>query len=129
MSRIVASIVAVALCFAVGETLLCYKCDIGFFNLCVTSQMTCAANQQCFSGVGKAAQVINIKMKGCLDIGLCNQTSDVNFPSSSNTTIYKMTKTCCATDLCNSGPGVVSLSVLTLLVTSGITALMTTALV
>lgn len=36
----------------------------------------------------------------------CNKTKEVNFPtSSSNATVYTMTKTCCNTNLCNAAPG------------------------
>lgn len=48
---------------------------------------------------------VDIKMKGCLPELECNKTTTVDFPSSdSNTTAYRMTKTCCNTDLCNGAP-------------------------
>ncbi|KPP62913.1 sperm acrosome membrane-associated protein 4-like [Scleropages formosus] len=89
--------------FLSAQALQCYKCDLGFWNLCITSTMTCASGEQCFSGVGKAAQVIDIKTKGCLSVAQCNQVSNVTFGSSS--VIYSMNKTCCNTDLCNAAPG------------------------
>jgi len=52
-----------------------------------------------------SAGVVDIKMKGCLEVSKCNKTEQVNFPSNSSTQIYKMTKTCCSTDLCNSALG------------------------
>ncbi|KAM4538915.1 sperm acrosome membrane-associated protein 4-like [Odontesthes bonariensis] len=106
---------AVGLCFAVGQALQCYKCSIGFGDLCITSKTTCNEGEHCFSGTGKAAGFLDIKMKGCLETAKCNKTEDVNFPSSSsNTTLYKMTKMCCNSDLCNAAPGLPGVSVLSL---------------
>uniref|UniRef100_A0A669BVS0 Uncharacterized protein n=1 Tax=Oreochromis niloticus TaxID=8128 RepID=A0A669BVS0_ORENI len=53
-----------------------------------------------------------IKMKGCLAVANCNMTNDVTFGT--NSTVYKMTKTCCNTDLCNAAPGVPGIPTLTL---------------
>ncbi|KAL7868436.1 hypothetical protein SRHO_G00098200 [Serrasalmus rhombeus] len=117
MNRILLGIFAVALCFTAAHTLQCYKCDIGLWSLCVTSTQTCSAGDLCYSGVGIAAGFVKLKMKGCLAQTECNKTTDVNFPSGSNSTIYKMTKTCCSTDLCNAAPGL-SLHTLTLAVAS-----------
>lgn len=50
-----------------------------------------------------SAGFLDIKMKGCLAVSECNKTENVNF-SHHNSTVYKMTKTCCNTDLCNSAP-------------------------
>lgn len=47
---------------------------------------------------------VNIKMKGCLALDKCNKTEDTTFPGTSNATVYKMTRTCCPTDLCNAAP-------------------------
>nr|XP_061808335.1 sperm acrosome membrane-associated protein 4-like [Nerophis lumbriciformis] len=91
-----------------GQALQCYECKIGFWNLCITKTVTCAEGERCFSGKGKAAGFVDVSMKGCLKLNKCNSTEDVNFPSSSNTTIYKMTKTCCLGNLCNAAPGVSS---------------------
>ncbi|XP_041823017.1 prostate stem cell antigen [Melanotaenia boesemani] len=115
MNRVIFLFV-VGVCFAVGQALTCYKCDIGFGNLCLTTQTTCSAGQQCFNGVGKAGGFLDIKMKGCLDVVKCNGTENINFPSSSssNSTIYSMNKTCCSTDLCNAAPGLPGTSVLSL---------------
>ncbi|XP_060771373.1 cytotoxin 5b [Neoarius graeffei] len=101
MSKILVGIFTVGLCFTLGYTLECYKCDLGFWGLCITTKETCPANELCFYGKGKTAGVIKLQMKGCLDVKDCNKTTDVTFPTESNTTIYKMTKTCCNTDLCN----------------------------
>lgn len=111
MNRVILQLVAVGFCFAVGQALQCYKCKVGFWDLCITTKTTCENGEQCFSGVGKAAGFVDIKTKGCLIKAECNQTKDVNFPSSSsNTTVYTMTKTCCDTDLCNKAPGLPGVS-------------------
>ncbi|XP_051520644.1 prostate stem cell antigen [Myxocyprinus asiaticus] len=114
MNKIVFSLFAVALCLAVGQALQCYECTLGFGNMCITTQKTCDAGTLCFTGVGMAAKFLEIKMKGCLEITKCNQTENVNFPANSNTTLYKMTKTCCSTDLCNSAMGHPHLSAVSL---------------
>ncbi|XP_077446456.1 sperm acrosome membrane-associated protein 4-like [Stigmatopora argus] len=108
MNRILLQIVAVGVFFAVGQALQCYECKIGFWNLCITNKVMCAQGERCFSGKGKAAGFVDVSMKGCLALKKCNTTEDVNFPSSSNSSIYKMTKTCCIGDLCNAAPGVSS---------------------
>ncbi|XP_071356438.1 sperm acrosome membrane-associated protein 4-like [Trachinotus anak] len=106
MNRIILQLFAVGFCFAVGQALQCYKCKLGFFNLCITTEKKCAEGEHCFSGVGTAASFMNITMKGCLAEADCNKTKEVTFPtSSSNATVYTMTKTCCSTDLCNAAPG------------------------
>ncbi|XP_023665591.1 sperm acrosome membrane-associated protein 4-like [Paramormyrops kingsleyae] len=104
MNRILCGVFALGLVLAVAQAQLqCYKCDIGFFGACITTTTTCQNNNEmCFSGVGSAASFIKLSMKGCLAVGSCNQTSDVAFGS--NSTIYKMTKTCCSTNLCNLAP-------------------------
>ncbi|XP_008289768.1 sperm acrosome membrane-associated protein 4-like [Stegastes partitus] len=105
MNRIILQLIAVGICFAIGQALQCYKCDIGIGDICLTSKTTCGSGEHCFNGVGKAAGFLDIKMKGCLKEAECNKTEQVNFPSSGNTTVYAMTKTCCDTDLCNAAPG------------------------
>ncbi|KAM9339776.1 sperm acrosome membrane-associated protein 4-like [Symphorus nematophorus] len=107
MNRIILSIFAVGFIFAVGQALQCYKCSIGVGDLCITTKTTCESGEHCFSGIGTAAGVLDIKMKGCLKVADCNQTKEVNLPASSSnsTSVYSMTKTCCETDLCNAAPG------------------------
>ncbi|MED6254576.1 hypothetical protein ATANTOWER_029641 [Ataeniobius toweri] len=96
-----------------GQALQCYKCDLGFWSLCITSNTTCETDEHCFNGVGVSG-LLKIKMKGCLKASQCNKTEDINFPKTSNTTIYSMTKTCCNTDLCNVAPGLPGASGLSL---------------
>ncbi|XP_029370805.1 sperm acrosome membrane-associated protein 4-like [Echeneis naucrates] len=106
MNRIILQLFAVGFCFAVGQALQCYKCKLGIWNLCITSITTCEEGEHCFNGVGHAVSFMNITMKGCLKVADCNQTKEVNFPTStSNSTAYSMTKTCCTTNLCNAAPG------------------------
>ncbi|XP_007575947.1 lymphocyte antigen 6 complex locus protein G6d-like [Poecilia formosa] len=112
MNRIVFVFVA-GLAFAVGQNLECYKCSIGLWNLCLTSKTTCGTGEHCFSGEGGSGDV-KLKMKGCLEVAKCNKTDDVKLPGTSNTTIYKMTKTCCSTNLCNVAPGLPGASALSL---------------
>ncbi|XP_075907621.1 prostate stem cell antigen-like [Nelusetta ayraudi] len=105
MNRIILQLVAVGFCFALGQALQCYDCKVGFWNFCITGKIQCDAGQHCFSGVGQAVSLVDIKMKGCLAKVDCNKTTTVNFPTSdSNATAYHMNKTCCNTDLCNGAP-------------------------
>ncbi|GAA6068614.1 sperm acrosome membrane-associated protein 4 [Tachysurus ichikawai] len=67
-------------------------------------------------------------MKGCLNIADCNKTTDVPFSSGSNTTIYKMAKTCCETDLCNTAAPLTNTHTLNLAIASLATVLVTKVL-
>ncbi|XP_071766981.1 sperm acrosome membrane-associated protein 4-like [Centroberyx gerrardi] len=129
MNRIILRIFAAGICFAIAHALECYKCDIGLGSLCITSKTTCAAGEQCYSGVGKAAGFLDVKKKGCLKAAMCNATEEVNVPGSSNTTIYTMTKTCCDTDLCNAAPGLPSTTALPLALATATAVLMVKVLV
>ncbi|XP_068189983.1 prostate stem cell antigen-like [Antennarius striatus] len=122
MNRILVSVFAVGLCFALGQALQCYKCDIGLWNLCLTSEITCQPGEQCFSGVGKAAGFLSIKRKGCLAVEDCNKTSQATIPGDANATIYSFFKKCCNTNLCNAATGLPGTSSLSLALAS-ITAL------
>ncbi|XP_043090064.1 sperm acrosome membrane-associated protein 4 [Puntigrus tetrazona] len=117
MNKILLGVFAVALCFAAGQALQCYECKVGFWNLCITSKITCNTGERCFSGLGKAAKFVNIIKKGCLEVASCNKTEQLNFPSNS-TILYEMTKTCCSTDLCNSAPGHFHVSALSMAFTT-----------
>ncbi|KAK5911110.1 hypothetical protein CgunFtcFv8_005316 [Champsocephalus gunnari] len=108
MNRIILLLLAVGFCFAVGQSLQCYKCTIGFGDFCITSKITCASGELCYSGNGEAVGFVDVKKKGCLVLAKCNTTENTDLPysiSSSNTTLYHMTKTCCDTNLCNAAPG------------------------
>ncbi|XP_041933184.1 sperm acrosome membrane-associated protein 4 [Alosa sapidissima] len=129
MNRLLLSIFAVTACFAIAHGLQCYKCNIGFWDLCITTKITCSAGESCFSGEGEAAKVMKIKKKGCLENAKCNMTSEVNFPSDSNTTVYKMKSTCCGSDLCNAAPGLPHISILPLALATLLTVITAKALV
>ncbi|XP_052440532.1 sperm acrosome membrane-associated protein 4 [Carassius gibelio] len=104
MNKILLGIFAVAICFAVGQALQCYECKLGIWDLCITSEKKCNDGEHCFSGVGTAVGLVDIKTKGCLELSRCNKTEQTNFPSNSSNKVYQLTKTCCSADLCNSAP-------------------------
>ncbi|KAM3858176.1 sperm acrosome membrane-associated protein 4-like [Diretmus argenteus] len=113
-----------------SHALNCYKCDIGFWNVCLTRETTCAAGEHCYSGVGQAVGVVNVMMKGCLKEMDCNKTQEVNYPSSSsNNSVYTMTRTCCDSDLCNAAPGLPTGAMLPLTLAAITTVLMSKVLV
>ncbi|KAM6904140.1 sperm acrosome membrane-associated protein 4-like [Lycodopsis pacificus] len=114
MNKMILQLLAVGLCFAVVQSLECYECPVGLWNLCMTSKTTCPSGEVCYSGVGEAAGFLKIKRKGCMKVTECNKTENVNFPASSNTTIYTITKTCCSINLCNAAPGLPGASGLSL---------------
>lgn len=88
--------------FCSGHTLECFRCDLGFWNLCFTTKTNCSVDELCYVGIGKAARVLDIKVMGCLATEKCNNTTVVEFMS--NKTLYSMKKSCCDKDLCNAGP-------------------------
>uniref|UniRef100_W5JY11 UPAR/Ly6 domain-containing protein n=1 Tax=Astyanax mexicanus TaxID=7994 RepID=W5JY11_ASTMX len=85
---------------------LCFRCDLGFWDVCYTTKTNCSYEEQCFVGIGKAASVLDIKVMGCLPVKDCNKTTTIEF--SSNKTLYTMTKNCCEEDYCNGSPGALS---------------------
>ncbi|CAL8365722.1 unnamed protein product [Arctogadus glacialis] len=117
MNGIIIRVCAAGLFIAVAHALTCYKCDVGFGSLCLTTEKMCAAGEQCFSGEAEAAGFLPIKTKGCLKTDLCNKTSESTV-GDSNVTVYKILKTCCSTDLCNAAPGANALPLLPLLLAS-----------
>ncbi|XP_051573909.1 sperm acrosome membrane-associated protein 4-like [Myxocyprinus asiaticus] len=90
--------------FCSGQTLECFRCDLGFWDLCYTTKTNCSDDELCYVGIGKAATVLDIKVMGCLAMDQCNKTTVVEFPAKK--TIYTMNTTCCEEDFCNSGPTV-----------------------
>ncbi|KAK7124607.1 hypothetical protein R3I94_018851 [Phoxinus phoxinus] len=105
MNKITFGFFAVCLYFTVGQALQCYNCDLGLWNLCIKTKKVCTDNQQCFNGMGTAANLLKYQTKGCLDLAKCNKTETTNLPGSSDTPVLEVTKTCCSTDLCNSALG------------------------
>jgi len=115
MNIIILQLFAAGFCFATVQTLMCYQCDFGIGDLCLTTKTTCESGEQCFRGVGVAVGVVDIKKKGCIAKAKCNVSEETTLPSSiSNATIYSMTKICCNTDLCNAAPGLPGTSGLSL---------------
>ncbi|KAM8884917.1 sperm acrosome membrane-associated protein 4-like [Synchiropus picturatus] len=129
MNRVILQVLAVGFCLALGQALQCYDCDLGLFKLCITGKVTCKAGEHCYSGVGEAAGVMDVTMKGCLKASECNKTTQVNFPGTSNNTLYSMTRTCCDTDLCNAAPGMPGGPMLPLAIATLATLLVTKILV
>ncbi|KAI7806772.1 sperm acrosome membrane-associated protein 4-like [Triplophysa rosa] len=84
-----------------GHTLECFRCDLGFWNLCYTTKTNCSDDEMCYVGIGKAAGVLDIKVMGCLVTEECNRTTVVEFLS--NKSLYSMKKSCCDDDFCNAG--------------------------
>ncbi|WP_411024045.1 hypothetical protein, partial [Salmonella sp. s58079] len=85
-----------------GQTLECFHCELGFWDMCHTTKINCSAGEQCYVGIGVAASVVKIKTMGCLAKDDCNKTTVVTFPAN-KTTLYKMTNNCCDENYCNKG--------------------------
>ncbi|XP_043116252.1 protein Bouncer-like [Puntigrus tetrazona] len=100
--------------FYLGQTLKCFRCELGFWNLCYTTKTNCSDNELCYVGIGKAASVLDIKVMGCLPTEECNKTTSVEFLA--NKTLYTLKTTCCEEDFCNAGPSI-QLSLAPLLLT------------
>ncbi|XP_067094833.1 protein Bouncer-like [Osmerus mordax] len=84
------------------EPLECFRCDLGFWDACFTTKTNCSAGERCYTGRGRAADVLDVKMLGCVRAEECEVVTRVEiFP---NTTFYTMTRSCCDTDLCNTAP-------------------------
>ncbi|KAM7383503.1 hypothetical protein PAMP_003149 [Pampus punctatissimus] len=82
------------------ELLECFRCDLGFWDACYTTETTCSLGERCYTGQGKAADVLDVKMLGCVKAEECDVETIVElFP---NNTIFVMTKHCCNTPFCNS---------------------------
>ncbi|XP_042596719.1 sperm acrosome membrane-associated protein 4-like [Cyprinus carpio] len=91
--------------FCLGQTLECFRCELGFWDLCYTTKTNCSDRDElCYVGTGKAASVLDIKVKGCLPMEKCNKTTVVEFLA--NKTLYTLETTCCEEDLCNAGPSI-----------------------
>ncbi|XP_077432339.1 protein Bouncer-like [Vanacampus margaritifer] len=81
------------------EVLQCFRCDLGFWDACYTTETNCSLGERCFTGRGKAAEVLDVKTLGCVKAEECNVESSVELFS--NNTIFVMTKQCCDTPFCN----------------------------
>ncbi|XP_018541701.2 sperm acrosome membrane-associated protein 4 [Lates calcarifer] len=87
--------------FAEEEELLkCFRCDLGFWDACYTTETNCSFGERCYTGRGKAADVLDVKTLGCVKAEECNVETMVElFPDK---TVFVMTKHCCDTPFCNS---------------------------
>uniref|UniRef100_A0A3Q3M7X8 Uncharacterized protein n=1 Tax=Mastacembelus armatus TaxID=205130 RepID=A0A3Q3M7X8_9TELE len=81
------------------ELLVCFRCDLGFWDACYTTQTNCSVGERCYMGRGKAADVLDVKTLGCVKVEECNVETTVELFS--NKTIFSMTKHCCDTPFCN----------------------------
>ncbi|XP_054638508.1 sperm acrosome membrane-associated protein 4-like [Dunckerocampus dactyliophorus] len=82
------------------ELLQCFRCDLGFWDACYTTETNCSLGERCFTGRGKAADVLDVKTLGCAKAEECNVETTVELFS--NNTIFVMNKDCCDTSFCNS---------------------------
>ncbi|XP_072316872.1 protein Bouncer-like [Eucyclogobius newberryi] len=83
------------------DFLECFQCDLGFWDACYTTKTNCSPTERCYTGRGKAADVLDVKTLGCAKAEECSVVSTVElFP---NKTVFTMTKHCCDTPFCNSG--------------------------
>nr|XP_046254353.1 sperm acrosome membrane-associated protein 4-like [Scatophagus argus] len=82
------------------EFLKCFRCDLGFWDACYTTETNCSLGERCYTGRGKAADTLDIKTLGCVKAEECSMESTVELFS--NTTIFAMIKHCCDTPFCNS---------------------------
>ncbi|XP_035768243.1 protein Bouncer-like [Neolamprologus brichardi] len=82
------------------EHLECFRCDLGFWDACYTTETKCNLGERCYTGRGRAGDALDIKMLGCTQAEECEvETTFEIFP---NNTIFVMTKHCCDTPFCNS---------------------------
>ncbi|TKS82036.1 hypothetical protein D9C73_016145 [Collichthys lucidus] len=82
------------------EVLECFHCDLGFWDACYTTKTNCSLGELCYTGRGKAADVLDVKTLGCVKAEECAVETMVDIFS--NNTMFVMTKHCCDTPFCNS---------------------------
>ncbi|XP_035989626.1 protein Bouncer-like [Fundulus heteroclitus] len=78
----------------------CFRCDLGFWDACYTTETNCSHGELCYTGRGKAADSLDIKTLGCVKAEECNVKTTVELFL--NNTVFVMTKSCCDTPFCNS---------------------------
>ncbi|TRY97463.1 hypothetical protein DNTS_008202 [Danionella cerebrum] len=98
--QVLTLVVLMSLC-SLGYSLECFRCDLGFWDVCYTTKTNCTEDELCYVGIGKAVSVLDIKVMGCLPIEACNKTTVVEFLA--NKTLYTMKTSCCLEELCNAG--------------------------
>lgn len=86
-----------------GHGLTCYECKLGLWNLCITSKISCAEEQHCYSVKAKAGNQNDVtgqnselckQIYNCTNVWLISRVSAVNFVDFS-------VKGCLAEDGCN----------------------------
>ncbi|XP_016305918.1 prostate stem cell antigen-like [Sinocyclocheilus anshuiensis] len=98
MIRIVLGVIAAIGFLTLSEALTCNSCKVGILGKCLlSSQVSCAASElNCFTAKAE------FNVTGFLSLSSSGCTSDCN--NTAGTVLgagYTVTKTCCATDLCN----------------------------
>ncbi|XP_061676765.1 protein Bouncer-like [Syngnathoides biaculeatus] len=81
------------------EWLQCFRCDLGFWDACYTTETNCSFGERCFTGRGKAVDVLDVKTLGCARPEECEVETTVELFS--NNTVFVMTKHCCDGPFCN----------------------------
>ncbi|CAL1611158.1 unnamed protein product [Knipowitschia caucasica] len=82
------------------DFLECFRCDLGFWDACYTTTTNCSHTERCYTGRGKAADVLDVKTLGCAKAEECATETSVELFN--NKTVFTMTKHCCDTPFCNS---------------------------
>ncbi|KAK2844557.1 hypothetical protein Q5P01_011216 [Channa striata] len=83
-----------------GEELLeCFQCELGFWDACYTTKTSCSHGERCYTGRGKAADILDVKTLGCVKAEECDVESTMELFF--NKTIFVMTRHCCDTPFCN----------------------------
>uniref|UniRef100_A0A3Q3EVB4 UPAR/Ly6 domain-containing protein n=1 Tax=Kryptolebias marmoratus TaxID=37003 RepID=A0A3Q3EVB4_KRYMA len=84
------------------DYLECFRCDLGFWDACYTTETKCSRGERCYTGRAKAADALDIKMLGCARAEECGvETTTTVAALSSNRTVFVLTKFCCDTPFCN----------------------------
>uniref|UniRef100_A0A3Q1HAC5 UPAR/Ly6 domain-containing protein n=1 Tax=Anabas testudineus TaxID=64144 RepID=A0A3Q1HAC5_ANATE len=85
--------------FQKEELLQCFRCDLGLWGACYTTETNCSRGERCYTGQGRAADVLDIKTLGCVKAEECEVETTVEvFPSQ---TVFVLTRHCCDTPFCN----------------------------
>uniref|UniRef100_A0A3Q3W6Q8 UPAR/Ly6 domain-containing protein n=1 Tax=Mola mola TaxID=94237 RepID=A0A3Q3W6Q8_MOLML len=82
------------------ESMKCFRCDLGFWDVCYTTETNCSLGEVCFTGRGKAGDSLDIKTLGCVRAEECGVETTVELFM--DKTIFVMTRHCCGTSFCNS---------------------------
>ncbi|XP_053699650.1 sperm acrosome membrane-associated protein 4-like isoform X1 [Synchiropus splendidus] len=82
------------------ESLQCFRCDLGFWDACYTTETQCSSGERCYTGRGKAVGILDVKVLGCMKAEECRVEEKVELYT--NNTLFVMTKHCCDTHFCNS---------------------------